>query len=96
MKAAFMRTVGAAMRMSEASASANPPPEAAPLISATIGCGQRRIARMISAILRWKSKIVSTSSPELRSKSLISSPAQNARPAPVNTTTRTDSSNNKV
>jgi len=31
------------MRMSEASAKAKPPPEAAPWTKATIGCGQRRI-----------------------------------------------------
>jgi len=43
MKAAFIRALSPAMRMSEASAKAKPPPQAAPCTSEMIGCGQRRI-----------------------------------------------------
>jgi hypothetical protein len=43
MKAAFMRALSAAMRMSDASTKAKPPPHAAPWIRLTMGCGQRRI-----------------------------------------------------
>ena len=40
MKAQFIRADLVAMRISAASANANPPPAAAPWISAMIGCGQ--------------------------------------------------------
>src|SRR6202035_1777701 len=54
-KAQFIRADVVAMRMSAASASANPPPAAAPWTSAMIGCGQRRISITISAIRRCES-----------------------------------------
>ena len=55
MKAQFIRAFFVAMRMSEASASAKPPPAAAPWISAMIGCGQRRISITMSAMRRCES-----------------------------------------
>ena len=44
MKAAFILRLGVAMRTSEASARAKPPPAAAPSTQAMIGCGQLRMA----------------------------------------------------
>ena len=52
MKAAFMRADSPAMRTSEASASAKPPPDAAPCTAAMIGCGARRISITSSAMWR--------------------------------------------
>ena len=52
MNAAFMRADSPARRTSAPSASANPPPEAAPCTQAMIGCGARRISRTSSAMRR--------------------------------------------
>ena len=52
MKAAFMRALGVAIRTSDASARAKPPPAAAPLMQAMIGCGHLRMAMTISLISR--------------------------------------------
>ena len=93
MKAQFIRAPFAARRISEASASAKPPPAAAPWTSETIGCGQRRISITISAMRRWLSRDSVTPGgscwPARRCiAALRSSPAQNALPAPFSSTTR--------
>jgi hypothetical protein len=90
MKAAFIRTFGVAIRTSEASARAKPPPAAAPLTAAMMGCGHRRMAITISLISRWRvSPAPMERPPELSPRSFRSRPAQKAAPAPVSTTTRT-------
>ena len=58
MKAQFIRADLVAMRMSAASASAKPPPAAAPCTSAMIGCGQRRIADIVMLMRRCPQPIV--------------------------------------
>ena len=90
MNAALIRQSGVAMRMSAASARTKPPPAAAPCIRATIGCGQRFIASMMSRMSRWiaiASAIVPLAKPAACWLAR-SSPALNARPAPRSTTTR--------
>src|ERR1044072_7004103 len=67
MKAAFMRTFGVAIRTSLASASAKPPPAAAPLTQAMIGCGQRRLAVPIPRVhLRLGGRAVDAGDDPLR------------------------------
>ena len=53
MKAAFIRADSPARRTSAASASAKPPPQAAPCTQAMIGCGARRISITSSLMRRW-------------------------------------------
>ena len=55
-KAALKRAVLAAMRMSEPSTSANPPPVAGPLTAAMTGCGSERRCGMSDAMCRWTAK----------------------------------------
>ena len=95
MKAQFIRADLVAMRMSAASASAKPPPAAAPCTSAMIGCGQRRISITMSAIRRCESSDSVTPGgsccPARRFIACLrSSPAQNEAPAPFSTTTRVE------
>jgi hypothetical protein len=85
--ATFMRAEGAASRTSAARASAKPPPAAAPCTHATIGCGQRRMRRMIS--LTWRCARIPRTGPAVTSCAAFrSKPAQKARPAPRRITTR--------
>jgi hypothetical protein len=60
MKAAFMRALSPAMRTSDASAIAMPPPDAAPRTAAMIGCGARRISMMSSAMWRCPRRLAET------------------------------------
>ena len=79
------------MRMSLASASAKPPPDAAPCTSAMNGCATRRILITSSAILCWPRRLADTlvrAVARRRCCSRRSSPAQKARPAPRRITTR--------
>ena len=82
---------GVAIRTSEASARAKPPPAAAPFTQAMIGCGQRRMAMTISLISPLAGQagadraVGACGSP----RSFRSRPAQKALPAPCSTTTRT-------
>ena len=88
MKAAFMRALVPAMRMSLASAKAKPPPQAGPCTSEMKGCGARRMRITISLMRRCEVSPVDGLRGEL-SRSFRSSPAQKARPAPRSTTIRT-------
>ena len=83
-----MRASGDMIRTSAASASAIPPPAAAPLTAAITGWGSSRIAGASAATRSWWSNrsTLSPTSPN----ALRSSPEQKPRPAPVSTTTRTD------
>ena len=86
-----MRAVSAATRRSEATAMAAPAPATVPLSDATMGCGSARMARTSSQVSRVNSSRPAgsrwSSSPMI---SFTSPPVQNALPAPVSTTTRTD------
>ena len=91
-----MRALCPAIRTSDASASAKPPPLAAPCTSEMIGCGARRMRITISAIRRC-ARMPSAGPPTLAPGELLllacsfrSSPAQKARPAPFRTTIRTE------
>ena len=92
MNATLKRALAAATRTSLASASASPPPDAAPFTAAMIGCGTERIFGTSPAISfctvmpAWARPIDCVAgglAPSLRS-----SPAQNPRPEPVSTITR--------
>jgi hypothetical protein len=87
--ATFMRALGAARRTSAARASARPPPVAAPWTRQMIGCGQRRIRRMIS-LTRRCARMPEAGPADTSWGALRSKPAQNARPAPRRTTTRVE------
>src|SRR5262245_16487174 len=78
--------VSAAIRMSHASASSSPPPNAAPLIAAITG---RR-----NAATAFISRLSSSRNPHVCSSDIVrrsfrSAPAEKALPAPVTTTART-------
>ncbi len=88
MKAAFILTLGVAMRTSEARAKAKPPPLAAPSTRAMIGWGQRRMAMTISLIRRWLIRPAPGPRGSLARGSFRSRPAQKLAPAPRSTTAR--------
>ena len=92
MNATLNRADAAAMRMSEPSVSASPPPDADPFTAAMIGWGCERISGMRFAMYCW-TRIPAFAGPmPARSGSFTpsarSSPAQNPGPAPVSTITR--------
>src|SRR4051812_33472289 len=93
MPAARKYAGSAARRMSHARARQKPPPIAAPLTAAMTGWCIRRIVMMTSSSSCIdRSAIVGSVSPSMpgtRPGSSRSAPEQNARPAPVSTTTRT-------
>ena len=93
-KAVVILAVSEAMRKSQASASDNPAPAAAPSIAAMVGLGIS-CSRRLTSIRSRKTLICSSSVPVLLRASFIaftSPPAQNAPPAPVRMTARTSGS----
>jgi hypothetical protein len=92
MNATLKRADAAAIRTSLASASASPPPEAAPFTAEITGCGSDRIfgtrpainfCTVMPACARPMPWVEGGLAPSPRS-----SPAQKPRPAPVSTITR--------
>src|SRR3954471_19316440 len=84
------------MRTSEARASARPPPAAGPLTAEITTCGSARSLGTSAAMYFCRARPVcgertARSGPPM-SNAVRSSPAQNPRPAPVSTSTRTDGS----
>ncbi len=91
--AALIFAFGDASRMSAASASAIPPPAAAPLMAAMTGTGSPRIPAMAPAASSWNLMNSRTPNVGRRSISSRSKPAQNAlSPAPVMISARSSSS----
>ena len=86
--------VRAAITMSQASAMSQPPPTATPFTRAITGLSSSRMRRIASCAMRASATMPAESSVESTGRSrCLSPPAQNARsPAPVTTTTRTESS----
>ena len=92
MNATLKRALAAAMRMSEPSVSASPPPDAAPLTAEMIGCGCERISGIRFAMYCCTRMPALAGPRPARSGSFTPSarsrPAQNPLPAPVSTITR--------
>ena len=84
------RALSAQIGKSQLIAHSNPPPTAQPLIAPTTGLAPN----MIASVARWMARTRSraSASPSGCTCSLRSSPAQNARPAPVNRMARVASS----
>src|SRR4026209_988008 len=84
-----MRADSATMRTSQARASPNPAPAHAPFTAAITGSSQPRTVRTHVPTHAYGSRRSARVDDGSEGGSERSSPAQNARPAPVMTTTRT-------
>src|SRR5271165_2561492 len=88
-----MRAVLEATTMSLASSSSSPPANANPLTPAITGCASAASRSMVRPAYETNSTTrLGSIWPAALARAFRSAPAQNARPVPVKTTTRTDSS----